>query len=36
MEWFGGNFQDYEEVKIRCLGPDTVELKRVKYKKFTR
>jgi ATP-binding cassette ChvD family protein len=36
VEWFEGNFQDYEEDKIRRLGPDSVEPKRVKYKKFTR
>ncbi|WP_323008479.1 energy-dependent translational throttle protein EttA [Paracoccus sp. (in: a-proteobacteria)] len=36
VEWFEGNFQDYEADKIRRLGPDSVEPKRVKYKKFTR
>lgn len=36
VEWFEGNFQAYEEDKIRRLGPDSVEPKRVKYKKFTR
>ena len=36
VEWFEGNFQQYEEDKIRRLGPDSVEPKRVKYKKFTR
>lgn len=36
VEWFEGNFQAYEEDKIRRLGPDAVEPKRVKYKKFTR
>ena len=36
VEWFEGNFQDYEDDKIRRLGPDAVEPKRVKYKKFTR
>jgi len=36
VEWFEGNFQDYEDDKIRRLGPDSVEPKRVKYKKFTR
>jgi len=35
-EWFEGNFEAYEEDKIRRLGPDSVEPKRVKYKKFTR
>lgn len=36
VEWFEGNFQDYEEDKIRRLGPDSVQPKRVKYKKFSR
>jgi ATP-binding cassette ChvD family protein len=36
VEWFEGNFEAYEEDKIRRLGPDAVEPKRVKYKKFTR
>ncbi|MEO0361418.1 MAG: energy-dependent translational throttle protein EttA, partial [Pseudomonadota bacterium] len=36
VEWFEGNFEDYEEDKIRRLGPDSVEPKRIKYKKFTR
>jgi len=36
VEWFEGNFAAYEEDKIRRLGPDAVEPKRVKYKKFTR
>ncbi len=36
VEWFEGNFQQYEEDKIRRLGPDSVEPKRVTYKKFTR
>ncbi|MHA3916221.1 energy-dependent translational throttle protein EttA [Halovulum sp. GXIMD14793] len=36
VEWFEGNFEDYEEDKIRRLGPDAVEPKRIKYKKFTR
>ncbi|MFD1795055.1 energy-dependent translational throttle protein EttA [Paracoccus aurantiacus] len=36
VEWFEGNFEDYEADKIRRLGPDAVEPKRVKYKKFTR
>ena len=36
VEFFEGNFEDYEEDKIRRLGPDSVEPKRVKYKKFTR
>ncbi|MBK0398653.1 energy-dependent translational throttle protein EttA [Limibaculum sp. M0105] len=36
VEWFEGNFQAYEEDKIRRLGPDAVEPKRIKYKKFAR
>jgi ATP-binding cassette ChvD family protein len=36
VEWFEGNFEAYEEDKIRRLGPDAVEPKRVKYKKFSR
>ena len=36
VEWFEGNFEAYEEDKIRRLGPDAAEPKRVKYKKFTR
>jgi ATP-binding cassette protein, ChvD family len=36
VEFFEGNFEDYEEDKIRRLGPDAVEPKRVKYKKFSR
>ncbi len=36
VEWFEGNFESYEEDKIRRLGPDAVEPKRIKYKKFAR
>jgi ATP-binding cassette ChvD family protein len=36
VEWFEGNFEDYEEDKKRRLGPDALEPKRVKYKKFAR
>ena len=36
VEWFEGNFADYEEDKKRRFGPDALEPKRVKYKKFTR
>ncbi|GHC19105.1 MULTISPECIES: energy-dependent translational throttle protein EttA [Gemmobacter] len=36
VEFFEGNFDDYEQDKIRRLGPDSVNPKRVKYKKFTR
>jgi ATP-binding cassette ChvD family protein len=36
VEWFEGNFQDYEEDKKRRLGEDAVLPKRIKYKKFAR
>ena len=36
VEWFEGNFEDYEEDKKRRLGPDALEPKRVKHKKFSR
>jgi ATP-binding cassette ChvD family protein len=36
VEWFEGNFAAYEEDKKRRLGPDALEPKRVKYKKFAR
>ena len=36
VEWFEGNFEDYEEDKKRRLGPDALEPKRIKHKKFTR
>lgn len=36
VEWFEGNFQDYEEDKKRRLGPDAVEPRRIKYKPLTR
>jgi len=36
VEWFEGNFEDYEADKIRRLGPDAVEPKRIRYKKFAR
>lgn len=36
VEWFEGNFESYEEDKIRRLGPDAVEPRRLKYKKFAR
>jgi len=36
IEWFEGNFEDYEEDKKRRLGPDALEPKRIKHKKFTR
>ena len=36
VEWFEGNFEAYEEDKVRRLGADSIEPTRVKYKKFTR
>jgi ATP-binding cassette ChvD family protein len=36
VEWFEGNFGDYEKDKMRRLGTDTVMPQRIKYKKFTR
>ena len=36
VEWFEGNFQDYEEDKKRRLGEDAVMPKRIKYKQFAR
>ncbi|QJR18190.1 energy-dependent translational throttle protein EttA [Pelagibacterium halotolerans] len=36
VEWFEGNFQDYEADKVRRLGPDSVNPKRVSYKPLTR
>ncbi|WP_171101097.1 energy-dependent translational throttle protein EttA [Ruegeria sp. HKCCD7255] len=36
LEWFEGNFEDYEEDKKRRLGPDALEPKRLKHKKFVR
>jgi ATP-binding cassette ChvD family protein len=36
VEWFEGNFQDYEADKMRRLGTDTIIPHRLKYKKFTR
>ena len=37
VEWFEGNFADYEEDKKRRLGADAVENpRRIKYKAFTR
>jgi ATP-binding cassette ChvD family protein len=36
VEWFEGDFTAYEEDKKRRLGPDAVEPKRIKYKKFSR
>jgi ATP-binding cassette ChvD family protein len=36
VEWFEGNFEAYEADKVRRLGPDALEPKRVKYKRFAR
>jgi len=36
VEWFEGNFEEYEEDKKRRLGADALEPKRVKFKKFVR
>ena len=36
VEWFEGNFADYEEDKKRRLGEDATAPKRIKYKKFSR
>jgi len=36
VEWFEGNFQEYEKDKMRRLGQDSIIPHRVKYKKLTR
>jgi ATP-binding cassette ChvD family protein len=36
VEWFEGNFQDYEQDKMRRLGTDAIIPQRIKYKKFSR
>jgi ATP-binding cassette ChvD family protein len=36
VEWFEGNFEDYEKDKMRRLGTDSIIPHRIKYKKFTR
>jgi ATPase subunit of ABC transporter with duplicated ATPase domains len=36
VEWFEGNFEAYEQDKVRRLGPESIEPKRVKYKRFAR
>ncbi len=36
VEWFEGNFQDYEADKMRRLGTDSIIPHRLKYKKFKR
>ena len=36
VEWFVGNFEDYEADKMRRLGTDSTIPTRIKYKKFSR
>ncbi len=36
VEWFEGNFEDYEADKERRLGADALQPKRVRFKKFAR
>ena len=36
VEWFEGNFEDYEEDKKRRLGADALQPTRIKHKKFVR
>ena len=36
VEWFEGNYEEYEQDKIRRLGADAVNPKRVTYKPLTR
>lgn len=36
VEWFEGNFEDYEEDKKRRLGADALQPTRIKHKKFAR
>ena len=36
VEWFAGNFEDYEQDKKRRLGDDAIEPHRIKYKKIQR
>jgi ATP-binding cassette ChvD family protein len=36
VEWFEGNYQDYEKDKMRRLGTDSTIPHRIKYKKFSR
>ena len=36
VEWFEGNFQDYEEDKLRRLGPEAERPHRMTYRKLTR
>ncbi|VVT26499.1 energy-dependent translational throttle protein EttA [Rhizobium sp. EC-SD404] len=36
VEWFEGNFEDYEKDKVRRLGAESVNPRRVTYKRLTR
>ena len=36
VEWFEGNFEDYEQDKIRRLGADATNQHRMSYKRLTR
>jgi ATP-binding cassette ChvD family protein len=36
VEWFEGNFEDYEKDKVRRLGPDAINPHRMTYKRLTR
>ncbi len=36
VEWFEGNFSDYEADKMRRLGADSIMPKKIKYKRFSR
>ena len=36
VEWFEGNFEDYEQDKVRRMGPDALRPSRVTYKPLTR
>jgi ATP-binding cassette ChvD family protein len=36
VEWFEGNFEDYEKDKVRRLGPEAINPHRMTYKRLTR
>jgi hypothetical protein len=36
VEWFEGNFEDYEKDKVRRLGAHAADPRRIKYKPLTR
>ncbi|MCB1496023.1 MAG: energy-dependent translational throttle protein EttA [Bauldia sp.] len=36
VEWFEGNFEEYEADKVRRLGAESIDHRRVKYKRLTR